>query len=89
MCLTLATALGYAATASQVVGGIAAVRSLTKGSGPDSGVELARTEAAAAQTANAKTAARRRALRSNSLVTPSADVMSSGLLSGGRPTLGG
>ena len=46
-------------------------------------------EATAAQTANARLAHRRRAMSSQSLVTGGGDVMSTGLLNGGRPTLGG
>ena len=49
----------------------------------------ARTEANAANTANYRLAQRRRALSAQSLATGAEDVMSSGMLNGGKPTLGG
>lgn len=45
-------------------------------------------DAMAAQSANSRRAARRRALSAQSLAT-GADVMSTGTLAGGKPTLGG
>jgi hypothetical protein len=49
----------------------------------------ARSEAVAAGNANYRLGQRRRALSQQSLVTGAEDVMSSGILNGGKPTLGG
>ncbi|MEW6706613.1 MAG: hypothetical protein AB1430_17330 [Pseudomonadota bacterium] len=53
--------------------------------------EAAKAEATATQNANARIQQRRRALSANSLITGggSSDIMSSGVLNGGKPTLGG
>jgi hypothetical protein len=91
VCVTLATALSYATTAAQVASGVAAVHQATKGSGggPDPMKAQAQADATAAQTSNARLAQRRRAMASQSLLTGGGDVMSAGVLGGGKPTLGG
>jgi uncharacterized protein HemX len=50
--------------------------------------QQADADATAAQTSNNRLAMRRRALSQSSLAT-GADVMSTGMLNGGKPTLGG
>lgn len=82
MCISLAAAATAASVASAAGGIYAATRK-----GPDAAKMQARADATAAQSANAKAAARKKALANNSLVA--SDVMSTGLLNGGRPTLGG
>lgn len=91
MCISAAALLGYAATAGQVAGGLAAVKSLTSkpGGGPNAAEVQAAADARATQTANSRLAARRKALSSQSLATGGGDLMSSGVLAGGKPTLGG
>lgn len=91
MCLTAA---GWAALAASGVTAAASIHSTEQGrksaNRQRDGLLRAQAEADAnaANTSNARLAARRRALSASSLTT-GADVMSTGMLNGGKPTLGG
>lgn len=87
-----ASALGsVASAAAPFLSGIAAIKAVTKrpDRGPDPAAAQAAVDAKAAQSANARLAMRRKALTASSLVTGGGDVMSTGILNGGKPTLGG
>jgi len=91
MCISAATA----AVISAVVGAGAAVHSADQSRKAgnraldNQRALAARAEAVAAGNANSRLSQRRRALSQQSLVTGAEDVMSSGILNGGKPTLGG
>lgn len=86
----LAANAGTIAAVGSAVGAVAGLKSAhdaRKASREAAGAQ-GRADATAAQSANARTAMRRRALASQSLLTGGAD-LSSGVLGGGKPTLGG
>lgn len=84
----LATNAATIGAVGGALGGVAAVTNATR-SRPDPNAAQARADALAAQNANGRLAQRRKSLAKNSLVTGGSDVMSTGLLNGGKPTLGG
>jgi len=99
MCISLAALAGIASAAAPIIsavgGGLGivnAIKGLTsKGPapGPSAAEQQAAVDAKATQSSNARLAARRKALSANSLVTGgTGDVMSTGILNGGRATLG-
>jgi hypothetical protein len=90
MCISAAVAFlsanaGAIGAGAAAVGAAGSLYSATR-KAPNPAAAQARADAMAAQGSNARLAARRKALANNSLVT--GDVMSTGVLNGGRPTLG-
>lgn len=86
MCVSAAMMMAIASAGSAAASIYSATRA---GKGPDPAKEQAKADAMATQTANGRLAQRRTALRKNSLLTGGADTASSGVLGGGKPTLGG
>ena len=84
----LAANAGAIGAIGSAVGAVASLKAAGK-KGPDPAAMQAQADATAAQSSNARLAQRRKSLAGQSLLTGGGDIMSSGILNGGKPTLGG
>lgn len=95
MCVSLMAGLAAAGSAASAaapfLSGLAAIKALTQrpDRGPDPAQQQAAVDGKAAQSANARLAMRRKALSASALATGGGDLMSTGVLGGGKTTLGG